>query len=189
MGDDRVERISGAAAVIAELARPDLVAALARASDAIVSALRGGGTLLLCGNGGSAADAAHLAAEFVGRCTRERAGLPAICLADSSPVVTALGNDYGYDRVFARQVEAFGRPGDLLVALSTSGRSANCVEALREARARGLTTIGLLGRDGGEMAALCDVALIAPSDVTGRIQECHQVWGHILAEDVDREWA
>ena len=189
MADDRVTRLQQAAEVVALLQRADLLVALVQASELVVTTLRSGATVLLCGNGGSSADAAHLAAEFVGRCTVERGALPAICLSDSSSVVTAVGNDYGFDRVFARQVEAFGKPGDLLIALSTSGRSPNCVNALTTARERGVATLGFLGRDGGDMAALCDVALIAPSDVTARIQECHQVWAHIIAEDVDRLWA
>ena len=189
MADDVRERLAAAAEVVADLQRDDLVAALSKASATVIGCLRGGGTVLVLGNGGSAADAAHLTAEFVGRCTVERRGLPAICLADSSAIVTAVGNDYGFDQIFARQIESLGRPGDVVIALSTSGNSPNVLEALRVARERGLVTIAIGGRDGGAMAALSNIALIAPSAVTARIQECHQVWGHLIAEDVDRVFA
>ena len=189
MHNDHADRLASAADVIAQLRRPDLVEALQRASMAVCECLQSGGTILIAGNGGSAADASHLAAEFVGRCTTERHGLPAISLADASATITALGNDYGFERVFARQVEAFAQPGDVLIVLSTSGTSPNIVAALDAARARGITTIAFGGRDGGQMLTRSDVALIAPSDVTARIQECHQVWAHVLAEDVDRLWA
>ena len=162
---------------------------LARAAGLLTSALARGGTVLLCGNGGSAADAQHIAAELTGRFLRERRGLPAVALTTDSSALTAIGNDYGFERVFARQVEALGRPGDLLVAITTSGSSPNVLQAIRAARSRELAVIGLLGRDGGAARALCDVALVVEADVTARVQEVHILVGHILCEAVDRAFA
>ena len=162
---------------------------IARAAELLTSALSRGGTVLLCGNGGSAADAQHIAAELTGRFLRERPGLPAVALTTDSSALTAIGNDYGFERVFARQVEALGRPGDLLVAITTSGSSPNVLQAIRAARSRELAVIGLLGRDGGAARALCDVALVVEADVTARVQEVHILVGHILCEAVDRAFA
>ncbi len=157
-----------------------LVAEIERAAETIVAALNSGHKVLFAGNGGSAADAQHLAAELVGRLALERKALPALALTADTSVLTALGNDYGFDRVFARQVEALGAAGDVLVAISTSGRSKNVVAALGAARARGLKTIGLAGEAGGEMAELCDTCLKIPSRETQKIQEGHIVVGHII---------
>jgi D-sedoheptulose 7-phosphate isomerase len=159
---------------------------IARAEGLLTSSLARGGTVLLCGNGGSAADAQHLAAELTGRFLRERPGLPAVALTTDSSALTAIGNDYGFDRIFARQVEALGRPGDVLIAITTSGSSLNVLQAIHAARARQLSVIGLLGRDGGAARALCDVALVVESGVTARVQEVHILVGHILCEAVDR---
>jgi D-sedoheptulose 7-phosphate isomerase len=157
-----------------------LCAAAAQATAISIAALRAGRKLLFCGNGGSAADAQHWAGELVSRFHYDRPGLPAIALTTDSSILTAIGNDYGYDRVFARQVEALGVAGDVLVAISTSGNSPNVVAAIEAARAQGLATIGFTGQGGGRMAALCDVCIRIPSTSTPRIQEGHEVLGHAL---------
>jgi D-sedoheptulose 7-phosphate isomerase len=145
-----------------------------------------GGKLLICGNGGSAADAQHFAAEFMNRFKLDRQPWPAIALSTDSSVLTSIANDAAYDEVFARQVEALGRPGDVLLALSTSGGSANILAALKAARRRGLVTIGFTGRAGAErMVADCDVLLAVPSSDTARIQECHEFVYHVLAGMVE----
>lgn len=151
---------------------------------AVAETLEAGGTILLCGNGGSAADAQHLAAEFVVRLkpTFNRRALPALALAGDAPLLTATGNDLGFDRVFERGVEAFGKPGDLLWALTTSGRSENVVRALAAARAAGIRTAGFLGREGGDALAYCDLALVVAGADPGRIQEAHIVAAHAVVE-------
>lgn len=157
-----------------------LCAAAAQATEISIAALRAGRKLLFCGNGGSAADAQHWAGELVSRFHYDRPGLPAIALTTDSSILTAIGNDYGYDRVFARQVEALGVAGDVLVAISTSGNSPNVVAAIEAARGQGLATIGFTGQGGGRMAALCDVCIRIPSTSTPRIQEGHEVLGHAV---------
>jgi D-sedoheptulose 7-phosphate isomerase len=159
--------------------------ALNKAADLIGSALLAGQKLLVCGNGGSAADASHIAAEIVGRFVEHRRGYAAIALGDSSGTLTAVGNDYGFDAVFARQVEAYGQSGDVLLAISTSGNSANVLAALEKAKELGLATVTLLGKDGGKARGLADVELIVRHDVTARIQEAHQVLYHSLCEAID----
>jgi D-sedoheptulose 7-phosphate isomerase len=160
---------------------------VAEAASVVVAALRGGSKVLLCGNGGSAADAQHIAAELAGRLRREREGLPAVSLTVNPSVLTAVSNDYGYEQVFARQVEALAREGDVLIGISTSGRSANVVRALETARRLGLSTIGLMGEARGEMEAFCDIAVAAPSSDTQRIQEIHIVVGHAICEIVESD--
>jgi D-sedoheptulose 7-phosphate isomerase len=150
------------------------------AAGAIATAFTGGGQLLLCGNGGSAADAQHIAAEFVGRYLKERTPYPAIALHANSSAVTAIGNDYGFEEVFARQVRAHGRAGDVLLAISTSGGSPNVLRAIDAAHEAGMTVVGLSGHDGGTMAGLCDVCLTVPADSTPRIQEAHILIAHVL---------
>jgi D-sedoheptulose 7-phosphate isomerase len=162
-------------------------ARIAEAGQLLASRLRAGGRVLACGNGGSAADAQHLAAELAGRFDRERPALPALALTANSSDLTAIGNDYGFDRVFARLVEAHGRPGDVLVAISTSGNSPNVLAAVECARAAGLASIALVGKGGGRLAGLADVAIVVPSDVTARVQECHIAAIHVLCELVDAE--
>lgn len=152
---------------------------------AAVDTLRAGGKLLLCGNGGSAADAQHIAAELVGRYMRARAGLPAIALTTDSSALTAIANDFGYEQVFARQVQALARAGDLLVAISTSGNSPNVIQAVHQARAMGVRTVGLLGGQGGALRDMVDLAVVVPSDETPRIQECHILLGHIWCQMID----
>jgi D-sedoheptulose 7-phosphate isomerase len=149
----------------------------------------GGGKLLVCGNGGSAADSQHIVAELVGRFLDERQAYAALALNTNSSTVTAVGNDYGYDHIFARQVQGLGNPGDVLLVISTSGNSANCIEAVDAARAGGLKTHGFLGGTGGRLKELVDGALVVPSDHTPRIQEIHITMGHVLCRilEVRRE--
>jgi D-sedoheptulose 7-phosphate isomerase len=158
---------------------------MARAVAMVVEAFEAGHKILLVGNGGSASDAQHIAAEWVGRFRRERNALPAMALTANTSDLTAIGNDYGFDRIFARQVEAHGQPGDILLAISTSGNSPNIIEAVKTAQDAGLQSIGLLGRDGGELGKRVDLAIVVPSDVTARIQESHITFCHALCELVD----
>ncbi|MEF2144908.1 MAG: D-sedoheptulose 7-phosphate isomerase [Desulfovibrionaceae bacterium] len=144
-----------------------------------------GGKLLLCGNGGSAADCQHLAAEFVNRFKLERPPLPAIALTTDTSIITAIGNDYGFNQIFEKQVQALGNPGDILIGISTSGSSPNVLAALREARRRNMTTVGMTGERGGEMSTLCDTLIAAPSTDTPVIQEIHIAAGHLLCHLVD----
>ena len=171
----------------AVLADPALLKDIADVAQRCVDTLRSGNKLLLAGNGGSASDAQHIAAELVGRFELDRKGLPAIALTTNASQLTAISNDYGYQAVFARQVEAFGASGDLFVGLSTSGNSSNVVAAAEVAKAQGLTIIGLTGMSGGKLEALCDVCLKIPSKNTARIQESHITIGHILCAQIERE--
>ncbi len=155
------------------------------AAELLIETFRAGGRALVFGNGGSASDAQHLASELAGRFDRERPALPALALTANTSDLTAIGNDYGFEQVFARLVQAHGRSGDVAIALSTSGRSANVNAAVAEARARGLRSIGLVGKGGGELVSLVDVAVVVPSDSTARIQECHITVVHALCELVD----
>jgi len=159
------------------------------AATAIVDALRRGGTLLLVGNGGSAADAQHVAAELVGRFERDRQPLAAVALSADTSVLTAIGNDEGYDRVFARQIAAIAKNGDIVVAITTSGKSANVVAALELAKSRGLRTIGFTGRTGGRVASLVDIHVNVPSDSTARIQEAQRTLLHAMCDLVERAFA
>jgi D-sedoheptulose 7-phosphate isomerase len=160
-------------------------ARIAEAADLLVEVFRRGCKLLAFGNGGSAADAQHLAAELAGRFERERPGLSALALTANSSDLTAIGNDYGFEQLFARLIQAHGRPGDVAVAISTSGNSPNVNAAVTEARARGLRTLGLIGKGGGKLAALVDMAVVVPSDSTPRIQESHIAICHALCELVE----
>ena len=153
-----------------------------------LATLQAGGKLLFCGNGGSAADAQHLAAEYVVRFAAQRRALAAVALTTDTSVLTAAANDHGFETVFARQVEALGAPGDLLFLHSTSGRSVNLVRAAEAARARGLYAVAFLARDGGPLKDVVDVALIVPTDVTARAQELHLAMGHLVCELVERAW-
>lgn len=152
-----------------------------------IAALRGGHKLLFVGNGGSAADAQHWAGELVSRFYYDRPGLPAIALTTDTSILTAIGNDYGYDYVFARQVEALGQEGDVLVAISTSGNSRNVVRAIEAARAKRMVVMGFTGRGGGQMAELCDLCFRVPSGETPRIQEGHEALGHLLCALIEAE--
>ncbi len=152
-----------------------------------VDGLKNGGKILIFGNGGSAADAQHIAAELVGRYKVERKGLPAIALTTDTSALTSIGNDYGYNRVFDRQVEALANKGDVVVGISTGGSSGNVISALQLAKNLGCQTIGFSGRGGGEMNELCDVNLVIPAEDTPRIQEMHIVIGHILCHIIEQE--
>lgn len=171
------------------LLESDALAATADAAGRCVTALRAGGKVLFFGNGGSASDAGHLAAELLGRYKLERASLAAVCLSDHTAAMTAIGNDYGYDEVFARQVAGLGRPGDIAVGLSTSGSSRNVVRALETARDAGLVTVAFTGAGGGKLAGLVDVCVRVPSEDTPRVQELCMLLGHTLCELVETELA
>jgi D-sedoheptulose 7-phosphate isomerase len=162
---------------------------IGKAVDIIVDALKKKRKILLCGNGGSAADCQHMATEFVIRMSHdlERPAIPAIALTTDTSNLTAGSNDLGFENVFARSIEALGNPGDVLIAVSTSGKSENINRALRQARERGLVSIGLLGKDGGQAKSLCDHSIVVPSDDTQRIQEGHITIGHIICGLVERE--
>ncbi len=147
--------------------------------------LKADGKILLCGNGGSAADSQHIAAEFVGRFVKERQGLPAIAFTTDTSILTAVGNDYGYDEVFRRQVEALGRANDVLVGISTSGNSINIVKAFEQAKKQKINTIALTGIKESKMSELADVTLKVPTSVTARVQECHIMVGHMICEYID----
>ncbi len=161
-------------------------ARLARVAHEVVQCLRGGGRVFTCGNGGSAADAQHVACELAGKYYLDRPGLPCVALTTNSSSLTAIANDFGYDQVFARQLEGLGQPGDLLLAFSTSGRSASVRMAVRAAKRMGMTTVAFTGRGGVAFARSCDHALITPSPVTPRIQEGHILMAHVLCELVER---
>lgn len=162
-----------------------LVPSVIEVAKVVAQALESGDKVLLCGNGGSAADAQHIAGELVGRFLRERRPLPALALNANTSVLTALGNDYGFEEVFARQVAALGRPGDVLIAISTSGNSPNVLRAAKAARERGMKVIGLTGAGGGKLRELCDLCLCVPSASTPRIQEMHILIGHIICQLVE----
>ena len=181
MKDYITAQIQGARQIMtAMLADEALLQRVEDAAAACVDALRNDRKILLAGNGGSAADAQHIAGELVSRFAFDRPGLPAIALTTDTSILTAIGNDYGYERLFARQVQAHGRKGDVIIAYSTSGKSPNILMALREARERGLVCIGLMGNRGGVMPELCDHVLDVPSADTPKIQEGHFVLGHVL---------
>jgi D-sedoheptulose 7-phosphate isomerase len=163
----------------------DLDTQIAKAANLIEQCLRAGNKLLVCGNGGSAADAAHFATELVVRFAKDRRAYPAICLANDGGLLTAAGNDYGFDEIFARQVAAFGLPGDVLICLTTSGKSKNVRRALEEAKTHQCKTIAFLGRDGGSTISIADVDLLVRSDSTARIQEAHQLLLHVLCETIE----
>ncbi|MGZ3871736.1 MAG: D-sedoheptulose 7-phosphate isomerase [Mucilaginibacter sp.] len=155
------------------------------ACEMMVSAIKNGHKVLTAGNGGSAADAQHIAAELSGRFVKQRKALPGIALTTDTSALTAIANDYGYDHVFSRQVEALAQPGDLFIGISTSGNSQGILNAIESANNLGCKTLGLSGRDGGKMNGLCDLNIIIPSDTTARIQEMHILVGHILCKAVD----
>ena len=162
-----------------------LDAAISQAIDACVQSLQKGGKLMLCGNGGSAADSQHLAAEFTGRFIKDRPPIAAVALSTDTSALTCIGNDYSFNDIFSRQVQALGKAGDCLIAISTSGNSGNVLAAVAAAQSLGISTIGLLGRDGGKLKAQCDVAIVVPSQVTARIQEAHILIGHSLCGAVE----
>jgi len=154
----------------------------------VTEALQRGNKVLLCGNGGSAADAQHIAAELTGRFKKERHPLPGIALTTDTSALTAIGNDYGFDQIFSRQVAALAKEGDVVIGISTSGNSLNVIYALETAKEMGCKAIGLSGKGGGKMEDVCDINIIVPSDDTARIQEMHILIGHILCQLVDNEF-
>ena len=166
-------------------AMTNLVPSIEIAANSAIQTLKNGGKILICGNGGSAADSQHIAAELTGRYKRERKGLAAIALTTDTSALSAIGNDYGYEFVFSRQLEALAKEGDLLWGISTSGKSANVVNALKLAKEMGCKTLGFSGRDGGVMKELCDILLISPSDDTARIQEMHLLMAHIICDLIE----
>lgn len=167
------------------LSSKEVIAAIAEVSEVLVNSMERGSKALLFGNGGSAADAQHIAAEFIGRFAFDRPALPALALSVNPSCLTALGNDYGFDLVFSRQIEALGRPGDIAIGISTSGDSQNVIGAVASARRLGLLTVGLTGSNGGELKNAVDYCIRVPSDETPRIQECHILIGHIISELVE----
>lgn len=169
----------------AVLADNELLTQVEAASLRCVETLKNGGKILLAGNGGSAADSQHIAAELVSRLNYDRPGLAAVALTTDTSALTAIGNDYGYERVFARQLESIGRAGDVLIAITTSGNSPNILAALETAKKMDVFTIGLTGKSGGKMAPMCDVALKMPSSFTPNIQECHIMFGHIICHIIE----
>ena len=177
------------AAIKSHLEAADKIAALApeieRAASALAGVIASGGKILVCGNGGSAADSQHIAGELVGRFKKERRAIAAIALSTDTSILTCLSNDYGFDRVFERQVEALGRKGDALIAISTSGASVNVLNAAKRARELGLFTLGLLGRGGGLIKPACDVALVIEGTDTPRIQEMHLLCAHMICELIE----
>jgi len=164
----------------------ETIAAIARVSEVLIESLRAGHKLLLFGNGGSAADAQHIAAEFVGRFAFDRPPLPALALSVNTSAVTAIGNDYGFDQVFSRQIEALGHRGDVAIGISTSGNSPNVLQGLIAARKMGLHTVAFSGGNGGKLMSAADHCLCAPSKETPRIQECHILIGHVISQLVEQ---
>src|ERR1022692_2117281 len=167
------------------LSNSEVIAAVSKVSQIVVRAVDEGNKLFLLGNGGSAADAQHIAAEFVGRFAFNRPALPALALSVNTSCVTAIGNDYGFDQVFSRQIEALGRPGDVAIGISTSGNSQNVLCGISVAKKMGLHTAGLTGHGGGKLKSVADYCICVPSDQTPRIQECHILTGHIISELVE----
>jgi len=186
MNEERVRAIAAESAALQRSFIEASAGLLCDVSQRLSDALHAGGKLLVCGNGGSAADAQHLAAELVGRYEHDRAGLAAIALTTDPSVVTSVGNDFGFDDVFRRQVEALGRPGDVVLGISTSGNSRNVVAALSYARDKGLYSVGLTGRGGGIMADVVDDLIDVAGESTARIQEVHGLVVHILCEFVEQ---
>ena len=185
--EDAIRELFEASAHAKQVFLSENTDALARAIDVVANALAGGKKLLLFGNVGSAADAQHIAAEFVGRFLRERRALPAIALTTDTSALTSIANDYGYDEVFARQVHALATAGDVGLAISTSGRSPSVLHAVEACRELGVTIVGLTGGDGGELARAVDVSLrVSASRISARIQETHILVGHVICELVDR---
>lgn len=185
---DLIKSVFDASIATKQAARDPLLAHIDRASDLLVKSLRQGNKILSCGNGGSAADAQHFSSELLNRFDKDRPSLPAIALTTDSSTVTSIANDYHYDQIFAKQISSLGQPGDILLAISTSGNSANIITAITTAQQRGMHVIALTGRDGGKMAAqlhATDVEIRVPSTVTARIQEVHLLVIHILCTCID----
>ncbi|MBW8747356.1 MAG: SIS domain-containing protein [Acidobacteria bacterium] len=181
------EHLNGTAATIQKvLADEAILSTVAAAAEATAASMLKGGKLLVAGNGGSAADAQHLVAEFVCRLVHDRDAMPAIALTVDSSNLTAIGNDLGFDRIFSRQVAALGANGDVFFGISTSGNSPNILSAIDEAKRRGMLTIGFTGKDGGRMTGLCDFTITIPSSITAHIQECHLALEHVFCAMTER---
>ncbi len=162
------------------------VGQIVQIAELAIESLKKGGKVIIFGNGGSASDSQHIAAELVGRFKKDRAGLPAIALTTNTSILTAVANDYGYDVVFAKQIEALGQKNDLIIGISTSGKAKNVASAIKQAKKMGLKTVALTGGDGGDLAKLADVSLLVPSAVTARVQEAHITIGHAVCEMVEQ---
>jgi D-sedoheptulose 7-phosphate isomerase len=186
--NDKIEKIVRESIRVKEVLLKSETVNIEKAAAAIAKSIKSGGKVLIFGNGGSAADSQHMAAELVGRFKKERKAFPAIALTTDTSTLTALANDYGYDHVFSRQIEALGKPGDIAFGISTSGNSNNVIEAIKKGKSLGLTTIGLTGHDGGKLKKECDITIIVPSKDTPRIQESHTMIIHIICELVENEF-
>jgi D-sedoheptulose 7-phosphate isomerase len=183
--EKRIQDIFEEHVAVANASSNQLNNIIAQACALVTAGIKSGNKVLLFGNGGSAADAQHIAAEFTGRFVTERRSLPAIALTTDTSALTAIGNDYGFERIFERQVEGLANNGDILIGISTSGNSPNVVKALEAGKKLGCKTIGLSGRDGGKMNNCCDINIVVPSNITARIQEIHILVGHIICEAID----
>jgi len=180
-----LEQIQEHQEVIRSISSAAFVNQITSVCELVADTLKKGSKILLFGNGGSAADAQHIAAEFSGRFVKERRAYPAIALTTDTSALTAIGNDYGFNKVFSRQIEALAVPGDLLIGISTSGNSANVIQALSDGKQAGCRAVGFTGNDGGKMKEICDITLVVDSKVTARIQEAHILIGHILCSHID----
>ncbi len=172
---------------LAQYLRDEMAESIQEIADIIVKALKSGNTIFWCGNGGSASDAQHLAAELVGRFNRDRAAYSSVALSSNVSTLTSIGNDYGFDNIFSRQVEGLGSKDDVLVAISTSGNSINIINAVESAKHIGMLTIGLSGKGGGQLATKCDKYIVIPSEDTARIQEMHIIIGHIICDYLENK--
>jgi len=182
------QEISESISILTEIGADDhLMSMISRVATAVTEALRAGNKVMFAGNGGSAADSQHLAAELVGKFCMDRPGLPGMALTTDSSILTAIGNDYGFDKVFERQVLAHGVKGDIFIGISTSGRSVNLVRALHAAKEKGVITVGLTGSHGGDMKDLCDYNIRVPSDITQKIQEAHILIGHSICAYAEKQ--
>jgi len=181
----KIEQIFAESIEVKQATLKSNIGPIIRTAEAVIKAFKSGHKVFFCGNGGSAADCQHMAAELVGRFQKERQAWPAIALTTDTSTLTALGNDYSFDIVFSRQLQALGQAGDVLIAISTSGNSKNILEAIRQAKAMGIVTIGVTGANGGQLAGLSDIAIVAASSKTARIQESHLVIFHSICELVE----
>lgn len=188
MSQDRIRTFLNNSADLKRTIADTMAEDIDRAVQIVRQSLKGGGKLLLMGNGGSAGDAQHIAAELVGRYKKERQSVPALALTVDTSALTAIGNDYGFEEIFSRQIEGLGQKGDAILAISTSGQSENVVCGVQQARVMGIHTIGLLGKEGGKLKELVDLPLVVPSNETARIQEAHITIGHIICEILDDEF-
>lgn len=185
MTDPINEAIEDHARVLAAV-KEKLAPVIGQVAQRLIACINGGHTIFWCGNGGSAADSQHIAAELIGRFERDRRAIASIALTTDTSILTSVGNDYGFDSIFQRQVEALVRQGDVLVGLSTSGNSPNVLKAIGQANGQGAVTIGLLGRDGGRLKNMCQLSIVVPDDNTARIQEMHILIGHILCDLIEK---